>query len=425
MYTNNQRILIVGDGNLSFSLSLASLVGPVRITATTYDSPEAVVKKYPEAATNIELLSNMGVEVLHRVDATRLQAQTYIQKDAGGHVVPNDGTLPQFDRIIFNFPHAGGSSHEDIVANRALLKGFFESAGRLVKDHIGEIHVSLRRNKFYDSWKILNVAKATGLMLFKEVPFHVNRFPGYVVRRTTPAQREAPGVESARQYMFKRKPGSKHFKKPFSSPLAAEKPQSHGSSATPTTSASASMKSAPVTKKEKALAAQRLVGGSFSEKDFMGTSFGMEFSGDLDDRGNAGESEESEESGAEEETPGKESQVTKKRKRVEILAAKGDDDEKDDDEVGGDKKRPSVTGGSNLFKTDQAGQRHSKKQNQKKGKQEKKPAGSGGRKGTLTSKGNLRSPKASKNFLSKGKKKGPSPTGPKGSKVAKRRFKQK
>lgn len=297
-YTKQQRILTVGDGNLSFSLSLASQVGATHLAASTYDSLSDLAWKYPEAKTNVELLQNLGVKVFHSVDATRLQDQQWIldpfsqspKADAPAGKVKGDS--PVFDRIIFNFPHVGGSAHEDIVANRAMLKGFFESAGRLLRDD-GEIHVALRRNSFYDSWRILNVAKAVGLVLAKEIPFDTARYSGYVVRRTTPAQREAPSAEGARQYMFKRKPGSKHFRTPFSSlPTAAPTAEKKAPSVK-VPSAVPEVVVPPSNKQRKLMAKQKeRTLGEFSEQDFMTTQFGMEFIPELDGDGSGGSGDE-------------------------------------------------------------------------------------------------------------------------------------
>jgi 25S rRNA (uracil2634-N3)-methyltransferase len=44
-------------------------------------------------------LKRMGARVLHDVDATEMKSHTYLK-------------LHQFDRIVFNFPHAGFAGRE-------------------------------------------------------------------------------------------------------------------------------------------------------------------------------------------------------------------------------------------------------------------------------------------------------------------------
>lgn len=34
-----------------------------------------------------------------------------------------------FDKIVFNFPHVGGATQEDVAANVQVIRGFFEQAG--------------------------------------------------------------------------------------------------------------------------------------------------------------------------------------------------------------------------------------------------------------------------------------------------------
>ncbi|XP_071698480.1 heavy metal-associated isoprenylated plant protein 41-like isoform X2 [Rutidosis leptorrhynchoides] len=94
-YNSENEILLVGEGDFSFSLCLANAFGSAsNIVATSLDSYDDVIKKYNGAATNLLRLRSYGAQLLHRVDATKMQFHPYLRNR-------------KFDRIIYNFPHAG------------------------------------------------------------------------------------------------------------------------------------------------------------------------------------------------------------------------------------------------------------------------------------------------------------------------------
>ncbi|KAF7968936.1 hypothetical protein HWV62_28828 [Athelia sp. TMB] len=100
-FNHTDRILLIGEGNFSFAKALAldppaSLqhLPAANITATAYDSEDECYIKYPEAQEIVGALRAKGVEVLFDVDTTKLEK------------------IPAFkgrrwDRIVWNFPHAG------------------------------------------------------------------------------------------------------------------------------------------------------------------------------------------------------------------------------------------------------------------------------------------------------------------------------
>jgi 25S rRNA (uracil2634-N3)-methyltransferase len=70
---SNERILVIGDGNFSFSASLIDLFGgdASKIVATCYDSEEILHQKYSDAAQHIERIKDSGGTVLFDVDGTK------------------------------------------------------------------------------------------------------------------------------------------------------------------------------------------------------------------------------------------------------------------------------------------------------------------------------------------------------------------
>ncbi|TBU34404.1 hypothetical protein BD311DRAFT_682162 [Dichomitus squalens] len=118
-------ILLVGEGNFSFARALVisppeslQYLPPSNVTATAYDTEEECCSKYPDAAEIIGALREKGVELLFSVDATKLDK-----------CPPLRGR--KFDRIVWNFPHAGkGITDQDrnILSNQVLLLGFLRSA---------------------------------------------------------------------------------------------------------------------------------------------------------------------------------------------------------------------------------------------------------------------------------------------------------
>ncbi|CDH52613.1 hypothetical protein RO3G_09556 [Lichtheimia corymbifera JMRC:FSU:9682] len=214
-FDENDRILLIGEGNFSFARAIADHYmqrNPALITATCLDSESVLYEKYgDEAKDNIEALQDLGVTVLFEVDGTQLGKHKLIRKN-------------RYTKIIFNFPHAGaGIKDQDhnVRANQALLNDFFASAtpflsiqgekrrhrsgnsnvldmepeneeegGELATASDeplpdGEIHVTIKTCKPYNLWDVKRLAKTTGALAVKAtLPFNPTFYPGYEHRRT-------------------------------------------------------------------------------------------------------------------------------------------------------------------------------------------------------------------------------------------------
>lgn len=242
MYGESGLILTVGDGDLTFSRALCSELvlptfGPPRLICTTYDSEFEMTEKYSTALKTRAMLTSRNCAVLHQVDATYLARSIREQLYSHPPAPPAMSVLESFSRIIFNFPHLGGATQEDIKANQNLLSQFFLSARPLLippssrprpqsaprspiallpgmslgskqaedDEYMGgQIHVALRNTPFYESWDIEKLAKEQGLRLLRKEPFLHSRYPGYQEQRTNPGvlRNLPPSTHGAINYIF-------------------------------------------------------------------------------------------------------------------------------------------------------------------------------------------------------------------------------
>ncbi|XP_015873275.2 uncharacterized protein At4g26485 isoform X2 [Ziziphus jujuba] len=163
------KILLVGEGDFSFSASLASSSPSAsNMVATSLNSRDFLYRNYRNAMDNINELRRKGCTIMHGIDATEM-----VKHDA------LSGML--FDRIIFNFPHAGffeDDSTESQLRNQMLVALFFENAKKMLKAG-GEIHVTHKCSYFFQRWNIQVLASNVGLRLIEEVPFNFRDYPGY------------------------------------------------------------------------------------------------------------------------------------------------------------------------------------------------------------------------------------------------------
>ncbi|GAB4845878.1 hypothetical protein Ancab_024882 [Ancistrocladus abbreviatus] len=171
-YTSSQKMLLVGEGDFSFSACLAVAFGTAaNMVATSLDSREFLLKNYSKAMWNILELTSRGCMVMHGVDATKMTSHH------GLHAM-------KFDRIIFNFPHAGifrnsgASPTSQIRQHQRLVSMFLENAKRMIKVD-GEIHVTHKSNGFFQQWKIPQLAVDEGLHLIEAVRFNHRDYQGY------------------------------------------------------------------------------------------------------------------------------------------------------------------------------------------------------------------------------------------------------
>ncbi|XP_042475482.1 uncharacterized protein LOC122057440 isoform X2 [Macadamia integrifolia] len=139
-YYSSHKILLVGEGDFSFSACLAKVFGSANnMVATSLNSKGFLEENYCNAISNINGLKSRGCMVLHGLDATNMS----------GHQILKS---MKFDRIVFNFPYAGFFKNEPRESqksrHRMLVTLFFRNAKKMLSK-VGEIHISHKSNGFH------------------------------------------------------------------------------------------------------------------------------------------------------------------------------------------------------------------------------------------------------------------------------------
>ncbi|KAM5586829.1 hypothetical protein ABKV19_005651 [Rosa sericea] len=127
------------------------------MVATSLDSKGSLMMNYSKAMTNFLELEGRECKIFHEVDARVMRYHPYL-------------LFMRFDRIIYNFPHAGymnGSSSSErnatqIWFHKNLVREFFTSAREILTTD-GEIHVTHKTTYPFSEWKLVKIPEDVGL----------------------------------------------------------------------------------------------------------------------------------------------------------------------------------------------------------------------------------------------------------------------
>lgn len=184
-------VLVLGDGNLSFSLALARLFPKKNIVATVIESRDEFLTRYPSGAEILRHMNDLSYNIVvkFRVDATSHNDLTTLHQST------------YFSDIIMNFPHHGGKTN--LQKSKILLKKIFNCVSTcLMKTNNNRFHISfakgqsgvnitdvLAKSNFLkkdflpkhnaDSWQAIYIGAKFALKVDFVDIFCANNFPGY------------------------------------------------------------------------------------------------------------------------------------------------------------------------------------------------------------------------------------------------------
>jgi 25S rRNA (uracil2634-N3)-methyltransferase len=187
LFNSGQRILLVGEGDLSFARSLATSFGDgSNITATTFNSISFVKKHFRDGSRNVQALKALGATVLHKVDATR--ANLEVTEDVYVFNFPHPGWLDEPSRNRRGARFGDEKCDGQIQRHRDLLTGVFNNLRRLLpRSSTARVYITTKvlgavddSASHRDMLNVPDVGRAGGFSLIEERSFSASTYPGYL-----------------------------------------------------------------------------------------------------------------------------------------------------------------------------------------------------------------------------------------------------
>jgi Domain of unknown function (DUF2431) len=178
--SNGMKILTIGDGDFTFSLSIArklfvsknnkitnrssspptKMNSTTQLIATSYEKIDTLRTFYPMIDHTIQELESFGVIICYEVDATHLVESLFVWQKKQQHskrtttaASTSTKMIPDhFDRIIWNFPchiveNGKDGQNDQMELNKILIQSFISNAYQLLvmdekRHHYGQIHLT-------------------------------------------------------------------------------------------------------------------------------------------------------------------------------------------------------------------------------------------------------------------------------------------
>ncbi|WP_046006050.1 class I SAM-dependent methyltransferase [Pseudoalteromonas rubra] len=173
------RVLTVGDGDLSFSLSLSKQLKPGHLCASIYDDEATLRSKYQQHA--LDELRAQNVPVLTEFDVNNQRSWAALEGR-------------QFDAVIFQFPLIPAFTSKQAfdaqtlstnTLNRRLLRNFVDFSHRFALDSSGPMLalVTSKDVKPYCEWNLEgSLCDGLDYQYLGQSDFNINAFEGYRIR---------------------------------------------------------------------------------------------------------------------------------------------------------------------------------------------------------------------------------------------------
>ena len=164
------NILVIGDGDFSYSVALASInqvQGDAQITASSVDTKNDIINKYSEGEKNLNILDlDPNVTLKYKLDVTTPESI---------------GSEPMWDSIVWNFPYPTKTRIASTQDGSLLLDSFFENLVPTLSRG-GCVYVSLRNDQG-EKWNIQELSWRHSLLVSKVSTFNPLNIDGYNPKR--------------------------------------------------------------------------------------------------------------------------------------------------------------------------------------------------------------------------------------------------